>query len=160
VTSIRCSPHACFVLHHAVNMSYSTICCAMLFCSCCTISCCTVSLYTILWHCLCTFICCAVLSSNAQCAKATHDTAPLSSRSHMRSCSIWPHCSCNTNWWLCCSCNKNCVAACLQEEFAGCCSQACLEAPRLLRPPKQAGYYGNWTTYRYQLYAASVTLSG
>ena len=44
----------------------------------------------------------------------------------------------------------------LQEEFAGCCSQACLEAPRLLRPPKQAGYYGNWTTYRYQLVAVSV----
>ncbi len=62
--------------------------------------------------------------------------------------------------WLRCSCYNDCVAACLQEEFAGCCSQACLEAPRLLRPPKQAGYYGNWTTYRYQLYAASVTLSG
>lgn len=40
---------------------------------------------------------------------------------------------------------------CLQEEFAGCCSGECLEAPRLLRPPKQAGYYGNWTTYRYML---------
>lgn len=39
----------------------------------------------------------------------------------------------------------------LQEEFAGCCSEECLEAPRLLRPPKQAGYYGNWTTYRYVL---------
>ncbi|KAL3137311.1 hypothetical protein ABBQ32_006851 [Trebouxia sp. C0010 RCD-2024] len=34
-----------------------------------------------------------------------------------------------------------------KEEFAGCCSEECLEAPRLLRPPKQAGYYGNWTTY-------------
>ncbi|DBB14469.1 TPA: hypothetical protein ACH3X3_004757 [Trebouxia sp. C0006] len=45
-------------------------------------------------------------------------------------------------------CNKL-FLACDQhkEEFAGCCSQACLEAPRLLRPPKQAGYYGNWTTY-------------
>lgn len=61
--------------------------------------------------------------------------------------------------WLRRSCNADCVAACLQEEFAGCCSQACLEAPRLLRPPKQAGYYGNWTTYRYQLDAVSVTVS-
>lgn len=34
-----------------------------------------------------------------------------------------------------------------KDEFAGCCSQQCMEAPRLLRPPKQAGYYGNWTLY-------------
>lgn len=39
----------------------------------------------------------------------------------------------------------------MQEEFAGCCSGECMEAPRLLRPPKQAGYYGNWTIYRYGL---------
>ena len=121
-------------------MLRSIICCAVLCFSCCTISCCTTLCCTISWCCMCTSICCAVLGSTTQCAKTKQGTTLPSNRYHMRSCSAWPGCSCSTD----------CVAAYLQKEFAGCCSQACLEAPRLLRPPKQAGYYGNWTTYRYQ----------
>lgn len=29
----------------------------------------------------------------------------------------------------------------------GCCCRACTDAPRLLRPPKAGGQYGNWQLY-------------
>ena len=38
-------------------------------------------------------------------------------------------------------------AANLQATFKGCCCEACIDAPRLLRPAKPAGLYGNWSDY-------------
>lgn len=35
----------------------------------------------------------------------------------------------------------------LQTELKGCCCQQCMDAPRLLRPIKSKGQYGNWTEY-------------
>lgn len=34
-----------------------------------------------------------------------------------------------------------------QTSFKGCCCEACQEAPRLLRPAKTRGLYGNWSEY-------------
>lgn len=34
-----------------------------------------------------------------------------------------------------------------QTKFKGCCCEACQEAPRLLRPAKTRGLYGNWSEY-------------
>lgn len=34
-----------------------------------------------------------------------------------------------------------------QTKFKGCCCEACQDAPRLLRPAKTAGQYGNWSAY-------------
>lgn len=35
----------------------------------------------------------------------------------------------------------------LQTKYNGCCCPACLEAPRILRPPKTKGTYGNFSQY-------------
>ena len=45
-------------------------------------------------------------------------------------------------------CNKLFIAcdAC-KGRFRGCCCEACQDAPRLLRPAKTAGQYGNWAEY-------------
>lgn len=45
-------------------------------------------------------------------------------------------------------CNKLFIAcsAC-KTKMAGCCCEVCMDAPRLLRPAKTAGQYGNWTQY-------------
>ena len=71
--------------------------CVVLCCSCCTISCCTMSCCAILWWCMCASTCCAMLGFTAQCVKTTHGTTPSSNCYLVRSCSIWPHCSCNTD---------------------------------------------------------------
>ena len=34
-----------------------------------------------------------------------------------------------------------------QVSLKGCCCEACIDAPRLLRPVKEQGLYGNWTEY-------------
>lgn len=40
-----------------------------------------------------------------------------------------------------------CPARALQTKFSGCCCEACTAAPRLLRPAKTQGLYGNWSQY-------------
>ena len=34
-----------------------------------------------------------------------------------------------------------------KTQLSGCCCESCMDAPRLLRPAKTAGQYGNWTQY-------------
>ena len=39
------------------------------------------------------------------------------------------------------------ITLCLQTKYKGCCCPDCVDAPRLLRPPKVAGQYGNFSQY-------------
>jgi predicted sulfurtransferase len=40
-----------------------------------------------------------------------------------------------------------CHTPCMQGQLKGCCCEACMDAPRLLRPLITQGLYGNWTRY-------------
>ncbi|KAI3436466.1 hypothetical protein D9Q98_005883 [Chlorella vulgaris] len=56
---------------------------------------------------------------------------------------VLPHMNCANI-----DCNKLFIAceAC-KGNYRGCCCEACTDAPRLLRPAKTAGQYGNWSQY-------------
>lgn len=48
-----------------------------------------------------------------------------------------------------CLCSNKLFIACdtCKGKFSGCCCEGCMDAPRLLRPTKTKGTYGNWAEY-------------
>lgn len=74
------------------------------------------------------------------------EEAPLAAAAPCSVCgaeAVLPHMNCANI-----DCNKLFIAcdAC-KTKFKGCCCEACQEAPRLLRPAKTRGLYGNWSEY-------------
>jgi predicted sulfurtransferase len=74
------------------------------------------------------------------------EEAPLQAAAPCQVCggdAVLPHANCANI-----DCNKLFIAcdAC-KTKLRGCCCEDCVDAPRLLRPTKTAGLYGNWTQY-------------
>lgn len=75
-----------------------------------------------------------------------NEEAPLEAAVPCQLCggrAVLPHANCANI-----DCNKLFIAcdAC-RSQYKGCCCSVCMDAPRLLRPPKSQGQYGNWRKY-------------
>ncbi|KAL4457423.1 hypothetical protein ABPG75_012288 [Micractinium tetrahymenae] len=74
------------------------------------------------------------------------EEAPLDAAAPCQVCgaeAVLPHMNCANI-----DCNKLFIACdgC-KGKFRGCCCESCMDAPRLLRPAKTKGTYGNWSDY-------------